>query len=353
MGLVFTALLRTGETVYWEEVEDAMTDKSLRLVGFAYRDSTHRLKQRVAARRKEEVLVLGTSRSMQLREEFFTSDSFFNAGGGILCISETLPFLQSLPEDALPQRLLLVLDQYFYNEEWYEYNHSEEYSPGVYRLPDFSYAYRHVLWDWAEGKFSLLQALRTPDKTFGLASAGRGSGFRADGSYNYGTAPDAAADGTAPDFGETFLRIEQKTARFEAGDTPNAQSLEDTKALLAFCAEKGIAVTAFLPPYAPSVWQYMQETGEYAYIPAACAALQGIFEQYGFEVFDYSFLPETGDSMYVDGFHGSDRVYAAICLRLATDSTLFAGEFDAAALSALFEAPGNPLSVALPEQGGG
>ena len=121
-----------------------------------------------------------------------------------------------------------------------------------------------------------------------------------------------------------------------------------TEALLAFCARTGIEVTAFLPPYAPSVWQRMQETGQYGYIPATFAALETMFARYGFEVFDYSYLPETNDSQYVDGFHGSDRVYAALCARLAEDSLLLGAQFDSAALTALFTAQGNPLTVSLP-----
>ena len=50
---------------------------------------------------------------------------------------------------------------------------------------------------------------------------------------------------------------------------------------------------------------------------------------------------------YVDGFHGSDRVYAAVCARLARDSALMGDLFDAEALTALFRAPGNPLLVTL------
>ena len=83
-------------------------------------------------------------------------------------------------------------------------------------------------------------------------------------------------------------------------------------------------------------------------VPAAFAALETMFARYGFEVFNYSYLPETNDSQYVDGFHGSDRVYAALCARLAEDSLLLGAQFDSAALTALFTAQGNPLTVSLP-----
>ena len=181
-----------------------------------------------------------------------------------------------------------------------------------------------------------------------MSAAGRGAGFYADGSYTYGTAvlhPEKSVDA---EFKDTFQRIAKNTNRFEYGETPDAESLAQTEALLAFCAQTGIEVTAFLPPYAPSVWQRMQETGQYGYIPATFAALETMFARYGFEVFDYSYLPETNDSQYVDGFHGSDRVYAALCARLAEDSLLLGAQFDSAALTALFTAQGNPLTVSLP-----
>ena len=168
------------------------------------------------------------------------------------------------------------------------------------------------------------------------------------GTDTYGTAvlhPEKSVDA---EFKDTLQRIAKNTNRFEYGETPDAESLAQTEALLAFCARAGIEVTAFLPPYAPSVWQRMQETEQYGYISATFAALETMFARYGFEVFDYSYLPETNDSQYVDGFHGSDRVYAALCARLAEDSLLLGAQFDSAALTALFTAQGNPLTVSLP-----
>ena len=92
----------------------------------------------------------------------------------------------------------------------------------------------------------------------------------------------------------------------------------------------------------------MQETRQYGNIPAPIAAQETKFAPYGIEVLDYTKMPETNDSQYVDGFHGSDRVYAALCARLAEDSLLLGAQFDSAALTALFTAQGNPLTVSLP-----
>lgn len=342
-GVFFAALWRTGELTPMETVEARMADGQSALVGFAYRDNTRTLKQNVAAARAADVLVLGTSRSMQLRGDFFTEGRFYNAGGGIAYVSQALPFLERLPAGALPRQLVLVLDQYFYNTQWCSIETEEDLLLPDYTPPDASYAFRHMLWDFADGKFRLRRALANPGNVCGLAAAGRGSGFLPDGSYTYGDVLLHPERGEDVGFQDTFDRIARRTNRFEWGDVPDAESLAETQALLAWCAENNVAVTAFLPPYAPSVWQRMQETGGYGYIPAAFTALQAMFAPYGFEIFDYSYLPETTDAQFVDGFHGSDRVYAAVCARLADDSALLAGLLDGGALRERFAAPGSPL----------
>ena len=121
-----------------------------------------------------------------------------------------------------------------------------------------------------------------------------------------------------------------------------AQGVEDLRAVLETCRDMGIEVTAFLPPYAPSVWQYMMDYGEHPYMTMILGEIEPVFDEYGFEVFDYSYLPETTDDMYVDGFHGSDRVYAAVCARLARDSQTLADVLDEQRLTALFEQAGEP-----------
>ena len=336
LGVFSLALVRSGELTPTADIEAAALNGGLELFGLAYRDDTRALKQAVANARGADVLVLGTSRSMQLRGAFFASDSFYNAGGGIAYISQAQVFLENMPPDARPKHLLLVLDQYFYNETWTSIEPEDSAALRPYTQPDAFYALRRALADYLDGKYSCLTK-GTQDGVYGMSAAGRGAGFYADGSYTYGTAvlhPEKSATQS--------LRIRssasQKTrTALSTAKRRFGESLAQTEALLAFCARAGIEVTAFLPPYAPSVWQRMQETGQYGYIPAAFASLETMFARYGFEVFNYSYLPETNDSQYVDGFHGSDRVYGAV--RAGWRRIRFAGaQFDSAALTALFTA---------------
>lgn len=347
LGMFSLALVRSGELTPTADIEAAALNGGLELFGLAYRDDTRALKQAVANARGADVLVLGTSRSMQLRGAFFASDSFYNAGGGIAYISQAQVFLENMPPDARPKHLLLVLDQYFYNETWTSIEPEDSAALRPYTQPDAFYALRRALADYLDGKYSLLHVLGTQDGVYGMSAAGRGAGFYADGSYTYGTAvlhPEKSVDA---EFKDTFQRIAKTRTALSTGNAGRRKPCPDGSSarFLRPDRHRGNGIPA---PYAPSVWQRMQETGQYGYIPATFAALETMFARYGFEVFDYSYLPETNDSQYVDGFHGSDRVYAALCARLAEDSLLLGAQFDSTALTALFTAQGNPLTVSLP-----
>ena len=144
------------------------------------------------------------------------------------------------------------------------------------------------------------------------------------------------------------MRISLGSDRFEYGDTPGAYFIQKTEELLAFCNAHNIQVVAILPPYAPSVYTHMQATGSYTYMNELYPALLPLFQQYSYELYDFTYLPETTDSMYVDGFHGGDRAYAAVAVRLSQESVALAPYLEEDYLIALFEAEGHPLTVDFP-----
>lgn len=345
VGLFAAALLRSGELVPAERIEQAAREGTLHLFGYAYRDDARTFKQAVANDRAAEVLVLGTSRSMQLHGEFFETDSFYNAGGAVAYLSQAQVFLENMPADALPRRLILVLDQYFFNENWAG---SEPWDSDVlreYSAPAPYYAFRRTMADYLAGKYSLWDVLTAPEGVYGMAAAGRASGFLPDGSYTYGTTNDVPEKTLDYQFRDSMRRINMNTGRFEYGDAVWEKSLDTLRSLLSFCKAHDIKVTAFMPPYAPSVYAYMQQVGQYGYIPAAAQKAGDILHEYGFEFFDFTVMPETNDEQYEDGFHGSDRVYAALCAHLARDSEFLRPILDEEKLTALFLSEGHPRNL--------
>ena len=339
----FAAVWRSGELCDYEAAAHASASGDVTLLGLAYRDSTAAFKSAAANDVKAELLVLGTSRSMQLRGEFFSTDSFYNAGGGVAFLSQVPSFLESLDESARPERLILVLDQYFFNKDWLTTGGSPVIDYSSFARPDAGYLLHKFFDAYSYGKFRVLDVLQTPAGVVGLSASARGAGFYPDGSYTYGT--DALGDGLDPGFADSIHRILTASSRFEHSKEVAERGVADLRAALDTCRDMGIEVTAFLPPYAPSVWQYMQDYGEHTYMTLIYDEIRPIFDEYGCEVFDYSYLPETSDDQYLDGFHGSDRVYAAICARLARESENLADVLDEARLTALFEQPGLPKVI--------
>lgn len=334
----------SGEWRSEEEIVQRVLSGEPAFLGLAYRDNTRYYKHLVASGKKADLLVLGTSRSMQFHSEFFNTDSFYNAGGAAAYVHEFQFFLENLPEDALPDTLLIVLDQYFFEEGW----------SNVLALPELDYS--HYTFDagiavpeairgWANGKYSLLDALKPHENMYGMAAVGRGSGFYADGSYSYGKLMDHPEDGTDVGFHDSFDRITHGINRFEYADTVYQPSLDTIASLLEWCHAHNIQVVGIIPPYAPSVYNRMMETGRYGYINQMPQALGEMFEPYGYELFDFSYMPDTADDQYIDGYHGGDRVYAALTLQLAEKSRILQDKIDTDYLNRSLAPNDNPLRL--------
>ena len=345
MSLFGFVVYQSGEWRSEEEIADRVLAGEPAFLGLAYRDNRQYYKHLVADGKAAELLVLGSSRSMQFNEKMFTGVSFYNAGGGANLMPEYRFFLENLSPESLPDTLILVLDQYLFQDQ---FSRAEGWPAFDYSHTTFnpSDALLRSIKDWAIGKYRLRDALRPQPHTYGIAAVGRGSGYYADGSYCYGNLVDHPEQGTDVGFHDSFDRITRGVSRFEWADTVYQPALDELDKLLAFCAEKGITVVGILPPYAPSVYQRMAESGNYGYLDALPDAVAQRMAAYGWQLFDFTHMPDTQDAEYIDGYHGGDRVYARIALHLAEESTALADKIDTAYLAQALADSGNPLRLA-------
>lgn len=336
-GLLAMVLQSSGETVALDQVVEATVDGSLVLYGSGYHENFQAYKYRVASRLGAQLLVMGTSRSMQFRSGFFKTDRFYNIGGGVKNAAEYLRFLQAMPVESLPKTVLVVLDQNMFNETWATGNPTSGLA--LTDLPVKKDILLRLGNSYGDGRFSILKNLKARPGVYGMAAATRGSGFASDGSYRYGTA--ALENLTQPEsnFATTYRQIDFSQLRFAWGDVPRSQELEEIDRLLSFCAENGIQAVGMLPPFAPTVWERMMATGNYGYLEQLPAALQQVFAGYGFDCCDYSYLPDSTAVQYIDGFHGGDEIYAGIALDLAARSEVLAPLIDTDAIRALLAQP--------------
>lgn len=330
-------LLNSRELAPLDDVVNAAVDGSLQRYGSAYHENIQAFKYRTAVQKQAKLLVLGTSRSMQLRAAFFNEPSFFNAGGGVRDIFDYERFLRALPEEARPKTVILVLDQNMFNETWANENATQELQ--LSDIPIKKDALLRVGASYGGRKFSLLENLRSKPGIYGLAAAGRGSGFSADGSYHYGQVAEQSLDQPEALFADTMRDIDFSRARFAWGDTPSQRALEATRSLLAFCAKAQIDVVGILPPFAPTVEQKMADTGHFQYLQLLPDALEEIFAEYGKKCYNYSYMQGTTAVQYLDGYHGGDEVYANLLLDLAERPSAVSGQINSAQIQKLLSSP--------------
>ena len=93
-GLFAAVLVSTRELAGMEEIVAATLDGSLTLYGTSHHENFATYKLRVTSALAPRLLVLGTSRSMQLRGDFFSEKSFYNAGGAVRNMADYEDFLR-------------------------------------------------------------------------------------------------------------------------------------------------------------------------------------------------------------------------------------------------------------------
>src|ERR1043165_3488984 len=111
-GIAFGVLLKSGELHSADDVVALQKEHTI-LFGQAYQNPDKYYKLTSAIGHKPEVLALGTSRIMQIRDVFFRDKSrFYNAGGGADHIGLYKAFREHMPKEALPKVLIISCDQF-------------------------------------------------------------------------------------------------------------------------------------------------------------------------------------------------------------------------------------------------
>jgi hypothetical protein len=248
--------------------------------------------------------------------------------------------------------VLLALDPWFWNGAWLDHNADEpgEMNTDVNALNIVQRNWLSFATDLITHATPLQTLLRAPG--IGLTARIHGGGFRSDGSYDYGwylSHPDDDRHWD-PHFRQTLDRIARGVERFERAAQPDLRGEAALRALLADLHARGATVVAFFPPFAPSVRARMRSLDGYAYMDELPARATAVFAEHGDRFFDFSDPATLGaiDSEFIDGYHGSERTYARLMLRLAEDVPAVASRL---ARPALADRLAHAARFALPEAG--
>ncbi len=324
------------------------------IFGPAYSSPEVHYKQTRIELNPPDVLVLGSSRVLPFREEFFKPDlTFYNGGRIARDVWILRKSLERLPDKSLPDVLIVGLDQYNFNAAESDYTPAAitdavaaaHFAPGEEGWERFDQIWPEVIGDLISGKIRPLQADHDFE-TIGMSARVNGSGFRNDGSYRYGealsTPPDQRDHGgrIAP----TLRRIARGGSRFRPGDAVNMAVVREVGLLAEHCAARGVPLVAFLPPYAPSAVAAMRAaTPPHDYLWQLPGLLAPLFQHSGQAFFDFTSVPGSTDAEFTDGFHGGERLHARLLLEMSRSSSILEAFIDRPRLESIVASMNDPL----------
>tara|TARA_R110002073_G_scaffold72537_1_gene177585 strand:- start:607521 stop:608654 length:1134 start_codon:yes stop_codon:yes gene_type:complete len=305
------------------------------LIGYKYEENNYKyLKLKETSKRGAEVLVLGSSRVLQFRDEMF-QESFYNAGFTIRGIDEFQKFLKLIPPKDLPKYLIIGLDQWMFNESWdnlemnsfqkkqFIENGSGSFTPKLNKL---SMVYRDIL-----AKKITISSLSKNRKNYtpvGINAWVNETGFRNDGSMYYGkqikNLIKNSPNSEDYNYADTFDRISEGSRRFQYGSKINNKAVEILNELLDYCHKNKINVIGILPPFADGVYNKMKESNNYNYIDKLFPEIEPIFDKYSFELYNFNSMKDcnSNDNETIDGFHGGEKTYLKILIKILENHSI-------------------------------
>lgn len=287
------------------------------LLGLGFSELSYEYKISTIKTRKPEILIVGNSRVLQIDPDDF-GDSSYNAGLIVRQIGHLNVLLDYLLENELtPKVIILGLDNVFFLSNFNE-DTSRDLIDYQYRLNNPP---KIVFPDRFSGFISMISNPRLffgnyPFKSgLGVNALYNNEGYMYNGMYYYGRYYD---DGIRLDEGlsNTYYMIENGIGRFVHTNEINEDALFELSLFLNRAKSLEINVIGFLPPYAPSVYNKMMESGQYGYIDLLEERLSVLFSSSDYQFYNFSYLEESDDANFLDGWHGDIQVFEFVSLEI-------------------------------------
>ena len=256
--------------------------------------------------RQSEVVAIGSSRAMQIRQEFL-SKRFTNLGGAVSNISDLEAITQKLSvSQTKPKMVLLLLDPWWFNINYPTANQKHVVSefPSLVSLDLLIAGIR------ALKRGNWLKMMAHSDN-LGIHAILSGEGFSADGSYHYTGVVTSKKESSDIQFHGTLNRIATSSKRFERASKADVGLVQRAcTAILAMNEYTHGHVVIIAPPFSSIVWRNMKDG--YGYIADAYGQLSSCLDMNVRDFSDIHTLIGATDCEFVDGFHGGDVIYARL-----------------------------------------
>jgi hypothetical protein len=300
--------------------------------------------------RDPDIFMLGSSRALQARKDFFNlPESYMNAGLAGKTFDDMRFFIESIPSSGKHRTLLLVIDREMFLTNPSLSNGHEDDSLSLFgfhfNLPLKNA--RGIYLDYFVRKkysFKDLVASYYDGKTLGIVSFMDGNGFRSDGSYrNYIESKDPTlSKNVITESNGIAKNILEIRDNFPApGPEYISGNLKILQEVLELSKSKNITVIGFIPPYMTSINHatldpHSLNGGMYRDMTNQIAET---FKNEHVNFYDLSDISLYGgsDSEFLDTVHGTDVLYAKLSLYLAEHDVLAGKLFNSAMLKRLIK----------------
>ncbi|MDD5103955.1 MAG: hypothetical protein PHX93_06205 [Candidatus Peribacteraceae bacterium] len=323
LGLNELFLTNAGELTPIPQILALQQDpETFCLYGTALYGDTFRYKMEALALRKPEIIVIGSSRMLQLRERFFARP-FYNLSNTISNLNEGRDVVEGiLMSPHKPKIVIFGIDFWWFNGS---YIPPVPYRPRSEPLHQFEgyFLFKPFLW-LKEGKITptdyvhtmLRPAARDTQCNIGIQALKRRSGFASDGSqYPFiDPDPDYAPDRQEHPFGE-IKQISAGVDRYTYADTADPRHMQAFLQLIEKLRKANIEVIALLPPFAESVADALeQEKAHYGIFDDLKSQIRaaGVFL---LDATDPAFFGSS-NCEFIDGVHPGDVTMARLLLAL-------------------------------------
>ncbi len=326
-ALIFGLAVYNGEAMPLQMVIQLQATSEFPLTYFP-RTAERRFQYKVMSInfRQPDIIAVGSSRVLQMRSELFNRDpdKFYNAGNQGLILSEVTGIIHAIHDEAMPKILLLEMDQYWFvhgteslTNNVVDMSRSEDSLLDI--LPQTKSFWAEVIKD----SIPINQILQRQDAlkfipTLGLFTINGGTGYRPDGTR---PSDKLSFDSQLIDekIERSFETIENGKKMYRQSEVIDTIALQELQGILDYLHSKDVLVIGYMPPFAPTIYQQLMDSGQYEYMLQFEPTLTPLFEQYGFAFFDFTDPAKTGtqDRDTWDGWHPSEKITSLIYLHIA------------------------------------
>lgn len=325
MGVPTYILWGSGEN--FKAIDTVLVSNEKYLIGYLYNENNYKYLKwaHIHLNERKSVLALGSSRVSQFRENMFDT-TFYNAAYAISSVDDFRPFLKSISKEKLPKYIILGLDQWMFNSAFDELNSTpsvDMWQNNFTFFPKLFPTYKMIYEDLFKRKYTFSTLKKEdPLHKIGLNAILNNTGFRNDGSVNYGSQIAKLTNNDKTVFDHDFLntldKIKQGDWPCQYGKSVNGKALLELNKLLVFCKMNDINVIAFLPPFADRIYDEMNKSDDYGYMKEIYKIVKPYFNKYNFEFYDFSSVStcNSNDAETIDGLHGGELTYQKMLISI-------------------------------------